>query len=58
MLDPIFIRDHTDEVRTGLKNRGLDVDKALTDIATFEILRRRLIGEYRGSQTSTEHRGR
>jgi seryl-tRNA synthetase len=48
MLDPIFIRDHTDEVRTGLKNRGLDVDKALTDIATFEILRRRLIGEYEG----------
>ena len=48
MLDPIFIRDHVDEVRTGLRNRGLDVDKALTDIATFEALRRRLIGEYEG----------
>jgi seryl-tRNA synthetase len=48
MLDPIFIRDHVDEVRTGLRNRGLDVDKALTDIATFEVLRRRLIGEYEG----------
>jgi len=48
MLDPIFIRDHVDEVRTGLRNRGLDADKALTDIATFEVLRRRLIGEYEG----------
>jgi len=48
MLDPIFIRDHVDDVRTGLRNRGLDVDKALTDIATFEVLRRRLIGEYEG----------
>jgi len=48
MLDPVFIRDHVDEVRAGLRNRGLDVDKALTDIATFEVLRRRLIGEYEG----------
>src|SRR5580765_2022673 len=48
MLDPIFIRDHTDEVRTGLKNRGMDVDKALADIVTLEVLRRRLIGEYEG----------
>src|SRR5947209_262304 len=48
MLDPIFIRDHVDEVRTGLQNRGLNADKALTDIATFEVLRRRLIGEYEG----------
>src|SRR3954465_15675525 len=48
MLDPIYIRDHVDDVRTGLRNRGLDVDKALTDIATFEVLRRRLIGEYEG----------
>src|SRR5215510_11011652 len=48
MLDPELIRDHTDEVRTGLKNRGLDVDKALSDIATWELLRRRLIGEYEG----------
>src|SRR5436190_24361449 len=48
MLDPIFIRDHVDDVRTGLRNRGLDADKALTDIATFEVLRRRLIGEYEG----------
>jgi seryl-tRNA synthetase len=48
MLDPIFIRDHVEVVRTGLRNRGLDADKALTDIATFEVLRRRLVGEYEG----------
>jgi seryl-tRNA synthetase len=48
MLDPGFIRDHVDDVRTGLRNRGLDADKALADIATFEALRRRLIGEYEG----------
>jgi seryl-tRNA synthetase len=48
MLDPIFIRDHVEVVRIGLRNRGLDADKALTDIATFEVLRRRLIGEYEG----------
>jgi seryl-tRNA synthetase len=48
MLDPTLIRDHLDDVRTGLRNRGLDADKALADIATFEALRRRLIGEYEG----------
>ena len=48
MLDPNFIRDHIDDVRAGMRNRGLDVDKALTDIAAFEVLRRRLIGEYEG----------
>jgi len=48
MLDPNFIRDHLDDVRAGMRNRGLDVDKALTDIAAFELLRRRLIGDYEG----------
>jgi len=48
MLDPAFIKDHVEDVRTGLRNRGLDADKALADIATFEALRRRLIGEYEG----------
>jgi len=48
MLDPNFIRDHIEDVRAGLRNRGLDADKALADIATFEALRRRLIGEYEG----------
>jgi seryl-tRNA synthetase len=45
MLDPSYIRDHVDEVRTGLRNRGLDPDKALEEIVTLETARRRLIPE-------------
>jgi seryl-tRNA synthetase len=45
MLDPAFIRDHIEEVRTGLRHRGLDPDKALEEIATLETARRRLIPE-------------
>src|SRR3954451_11880903 len=45
MLDPAYIRDHMDEVRTGLRNRGLDPDKILEEIATLETARRRLIPE-------------
>jgi seryl-tRNA synthetase len=45
MLDPAYIRDHMDEVRTGLRNRGLDPDKTLEEIATLETARRRLIPE-------------
>jgi len=45
MLDPSHIRDHVDEVRTGLRNRGLDPDKVLEEITTLETARRRLIPE-------------
>jgi seryl-tRNA synthetase len=45
MLDPSYIRDHMDEVRTGLRNRGLDADKTLEEIATLETARRRMIPE-------------
>jgi seryl-tRNA synthetase len=45
MLDPRFIRDHIEEVRAGLRNRGLDPDNALEDIATLETARRRIIPE-------------
>jgi seryl-tRNA synthetase len=48
MLDPSYIRDHIEEVRTGLRNRGLDPDKALEEIATLETARRRLIPELEG----------
>jgi seryl-tRNA synthetase len=48
MLDPTFVREHIDEVRTGLRNRGLDADKLLEDIATLETARRRLIPELEG----------
>src|SRR5690242_11686714 len=48
MLDPTFVRDHIEEVRNGLKSRGLDPDQALEDIATLETIRRRLIPELEG----------
>jgi seryl-tRNA synthetase len=48
MLDPSYIRDHMEEVRAGLRNRGLDPDKALENIATLETARRRLIPEIEG----------
>ena len=48
MLDPTFVRDHVEEVRAGLRNRGLDADKALEEIATLETVRRRIIPELEG----------
>src|SRR5437773_10948538 len=48
MLDPTYVRDHVTEVQAALRKRGIDPDKALQDIATFEGLRRRLITEYEG----------
>jgi seryl-tRNA synthetase len=48
MLDPAYVRDHIEDVRRGLRSRGLDVDKALEDVATLETARRRLIPEIEG----------
>ena len=48
MLDPAYIRDHIDDVRAGLRNRGLDPDRALEEIATLETARRRIIPELEG----------
>jgi seryl-tRNA synthetase len=48
MLDPAYIRDHVEEVRSGLRKRGLDPDKALEEIATLETARRRIIPELEG----------
>jgi len=48
MIDPTFVREHIEEVRNGLRNRGLDADKLLEDIATLETARRRLIPEVEG----------
>jgi len=48
MIDPNFVRDHVEVVRAGLRNRGLDPDKALELIATLEAARRRLIPELEG----------
>src|SRR5262245_56117302 len=48
MLDAGFIRDNIDAVRAGLRNRGLDPDKALEQIVALETTRRRLIPEIEG----------
>jgi seryl-tRNA synthetase len=48
MLDPTFVREHIEEVRNGLRTRGLDANKLLEDIATLETARRRLIPELEG----------
>jgi seryl-tRNA synthetase len=48
MLDPAYVRDHIEEVRAGLRNRGLDPDKVLEEIATLETARRRIIPELEG----------
>jgi seryl-tRNA synthetase len=48
MIDPIFARDHLEEVRTAYRNRGLDVDSDLEHLATLEARRRRLIPEMEG----------
>lgn len=48
MLDPAFVRDHQEEVKRGLQNRGLNVDHELEQLATLENRRRRLIPELEG----------
>src|SRR3954468_2845402 len=48
MLDAAFVRDHMDDVRTGLRNRGLSPDAELEQIGTLEARRRRLIPEVEG----------
>jgi seryl-tRNA synthetase len=48
MLDPAFVREHIDVVRTGLKNRGLDPDKALEEVATLDAIRRQRLQDYEG----------
>ncbi len=48
MLDPTYVRDHMDEVRAGLRNRGVEADNELEQLGTFEARRRRLIPELEG----------
>jgi len=45
MLDPAFVRDCADLVRTGLQNRGLQPDALLSDLSSLEDKRRSLILE-------------
>ncbi|MGH9371511.1 MAG: serine--tRNA ligase [Vicinamibacterales bacterium] len=48
MLDPGYIREHMEEVRTGLRNRGVQADAELEQLATLDARRRRLIPELEG----------
>src|SRR5215218_7542952 len=48
MLDPAFVRDHTDEVRSGLRNRGLDPETILAPFAELDTKRRELIPQVEG----------
>jgi seryl-tRNA synthetase len=48
MVDAALVRDHIEDVRTGLRNRGLQLDAELEQIATLETRRRRLIPEMEG----------
>src|SRR5258708_16178838 len=48
MLDPAYVREHLDEVRTGLNNRGLDADAILEPFASLDARRREQILEVEG----------
>jgi seryl-tRNA synthetase len=48
MLDPAYVRDHMDEVRAGLRSRGLQPDAELEQLGTLDARRRRLIPELEG----------
>ena len=48
MLDPAYVREHMDAVRAGFKNRGVEADAELEQLATLEARRRRLIPEIEG----------
>src|SRR5690349_125063 len=40
MLDPAFVREHPDQVRLGLQNRGLQPDATLAELAALDERRR------------------
>ena len=48
MLDPAYVRDHGDEVRAGLGNRGLDPAPILEPFAALDARRKTLIVEVEG----------
>jgi seryl-tRNA synthetase len=48
MLDPVFVRDHLDDVRQSLRSRGLDAGAELDQLATIEAHRKRLIPQVEG----------
>src|SRR5258708_7818005 len=48
MLDPAYVREHLEDVRTGLRNRGLDADAILEPFASLDARRREQILEVEG----------
>ena len=48
MIDPAFLRDNLDAVRTALQNRGMEMTSELEDLAALEARRRRLLPELEG----------
>jgi seryl-tRNA synthetase len=48
MLEPAYLRDQFDALRTGLKARGADLSKELEELAALESHRRRLLPELEG----------
>src|SRR6186713_837198 len=45
MLDPAYVREHLDEVRTGFQNRGLDAEAILSPFTELDTKRRAQILE-------------
>ena len=48
MIDPTYVREHVDEVRTGLRHRGLDPEAILGPFAELDAKRREQILEVEG----------
>jgi seryl-tRNA synthetase len=48
MLDPVFVRDHLEQVRASLESRGLRPDADLEVLASLESRRRQLLPEVEG----------
>jgi seryl-tRNA synthetase len=48
MLDPAFLRDGLDTVRTALQNRGLDLSAELEELTSLEAQRRRMLPDVEG----------
>jgi len=48
MLDPAYVRDHGDDVRAGLRNRGLDPDTILAPLSELDARRKALIPQVEG----------
>ena len=48
MIDPAFLRDNIEAVRSGMQNRGLELSAELEELATLETRRRRLLPEIEG----------